>query len=144
MTDGVKLGDFQKLCEELYKQKVVVDEIEAHQKQENKKFEALKAKVLAHLEENELEKYAVSGYGTVFIREYTSVKVPKSPQERDQFFGYLKDKGIFEQTITVHSQTLNSLYKNALEEAIEKGDHTFKIPGIGEPSVSKKLTVRSS
>lgn len=142
MSD-VTLQDFQNLCTEMYAQKQRCDAIEAELKGESKKLEDLKAKVLAHMELTELESYKVSGHGTIFIREDSSVQVPQSETDRKAFFDYLTNRGIFWESITVHSQKLNSLYKSFLEEAVEKGDSGFKVPGIGEPKFRKTLVMRS-
>lgn len=140
---NVGLGEFQKLCEEMYAKRAECDIIEEKLKGQCRQLEALKAKVLAHMQQSEIENFKVSGHGTIYIKENSSVTVPREPEMRDAFFAYLRDRGIFEQTITVHSQTLNSLYRATLEEAKEKGDVHFKFPGIGAPKFYTTLVLGS-
>lgn len=141
---SIELGEFQKLCEEMYAKSAECDVIEAQLKAQCRQLEALKAKVLAYMEQSEIENFKVTGHGSVYIKTTSSVKVPKEDKDRDAFFAYLRDRGIFEQSITVHSQTLNALYKATLAEAKEKGDMSFKFPGIEAPSFYKTLVLRST
>lgn len=140
MSD-VTLSEFQKLCLEAYAQKEVCDKLKAQTTEENKKLEGMKAKVLAHMELTGLENYKVAGKGTAYIRETSSVKVPETEDRRKAFFDYLLERGIFWESITVHSAKLNSLYESFLAEAIERKDVNFKVPGIEEPKFTKTLVL---
>jgi hypothetical protein len=44
--------------------------------------------------------------------------------------------------ISVNSQTLNSFAKKELEAAKETGDIDFKIPGLGEPTLTEMIALR--
>lgn len=81
-----------------------------------------------------------AGMATLTIK--SSVRTPKSPQDREAFFSYLKDKGLYDDMISVNSVTLNSYYKNLQKEYEERGEEMPKIPGLNEitdkPSLSFK------
>lgn len=54
-------------------------------------------------------------------------KVPKTPEEKEAFFGWLKEKGFYDTYITVNSNSINSLVKTEYELA---NDPEFSIPGL--------------
>lgn len=112
--------------------KVVTDELELEEK---KMIEMLEASDLTQFRGEE---------GLAFISYKTSVKTPKTEEDRAAFFQYLKDKGLYDQMITVNSQTLNSFYKAEFAEAQEKGNSDFKVPGINEVEVRPQLSFRRS
>lgn len=83
---------------------------------------------------------SVRAFGHLFTAsEKQSVKVPKTPQEKKELFKFLRDKGIYWQSVSVHSQTLNSLYNSFAEEAANNGDLDFKMPGVEKPTPYKVL-----
>lgn len=64
----------------------------------------------------------------------TKVKIdyvlnPATDEQKEAFNQYLKDKGIFDEMVSVHHQRLNSFYKSELEQAIEEG-RELSIPGL--------------
>jgi hypothetical protein len=140
--DKITLEDFKKTCTELFAQRTKVDEMTALLKVEADKLDDLKSKVLVCLEQHEMEKYHVEGFGLIFTSERFTVPTPKSVEAKKEFGKYLQKKGIFWELMSVNSQTLNSFYKTEMEAAIAKGDVDFKVPGIGEPSHMRVLNVR--
>jgi hypothetical protein len=80
-----------------------------------------------------------SPMGKVTLAYRTSVKTPKTPEDKEAFFAYLKNRNLYDSMISVNSQTLNSLYKAELEEATERGDMDFAIPGIKEVTINQQL-----
>jgi hypothetical protein len=103
------------------------DELNAQLKQVSEALQEIE-KDTAHFLENEgLERY-VGKEGTFMWRHVSSYKVPKDTESRREFFDYLKEKGLYENLITVNSATLNA-FARAEEE--EHGDELdFQIPGI--------------
>jgi hypothetical protein len=106
-------------------------------------LETEEAKILKMLTDNDLKQFRCE-HGLVSIGYFTSVKTPKTPEDRDAFFAWLKQKGVFMDTITVHSATLNALYKSEMEIAIQRGDVDFKIPGISEETITERLSFRKA
>jgi hypothetical protein len=135
----VQVDEFEELCAALYAQKAVVDEIKVREKQEASKLTKMKSKILAYLEEFGKSKYT-SNHGTVYIQQKMSVKVPQNPEDKIKFLSWLEAKGIKDELVTVHSATLNSLYK---EELAASENPDFKIPGIAEPMEYATLGIRS-
>lgn len=104
-------------------------------------LEAVETRMLTLLLENNLQNYkAPAGLCSVTAR--TSVKTPKTPQEKQALYDYLKAQGRFDDLISVNSATLNSYYKEEFELAKERGDDDFKIPGLTEVTVTPNLSFR--
>lgn len=80
--------------------------------------------------------------GMAVISYKTSVKTPKTPEHRAAFFAYLKEQGLYDAMISVNSQTLNSLYKEGLEQAKNDGKDDYQIPGITEVTINPSLSFR--
>jgi hypothetical protein len=86
-----------------------------------------------------------AGTGTVIVSSRTSVKTPKTPEEKELFFSWLKQEGLFDNMISVNSMTLNKLYKELFQKAQEAEDIDFidrGIPGIGKPVVTPAISYR--
>ena len=106
---------------------------------------------LKELEKSLLEKMEAEDI-TSFKNEYglfsksvrASYKVPKTDAERQEFFGWLKDKQLYEQYRTVNSQSLNALAKTEFEIAAEEGNIEFKIPGLQEPTITEYISMRKA
>lgn len=138
---AVDLEKFTAACTECWAQRVKVDEMTREVNEESKRLEELKSRVLGFMEEAGIEKQHIPGFGTLSAQTRFSVKVPQGDGKRE-FFEYLRSLGIFEDLATVNSQTLNGWYKERLDEAIEKGDLGFRVPGIEEPKSVKTLGFR--
>lgn len=130
---------FEGLIAQMYKQHRKVKAMQDELDTETKVLTDLKNQVLLCMEELDKDKYA-SDMGTVSVQNKFSVQVPKDEEKKQAFFAWLRDKEIFESTITVHSATLNSLYNSMLQES---GDPDFEIPGIGKGTHYKTLSIRS-
>lgn len=87
-------------------------------------LEMLQLRIIEELEAANLVSFK-SKSGTFTYRYNESFKVPKTPEDKEKFFAYLKDKGVYEELVTVNSQTLNSWVKQEIEENID-----LQIPGL--------------
>lgn len=136
---SVEVKDFENYCEKMYEQRDLVAKRKEELKEEERKLDKMKSKIISYLEDFGKTKY-LTKKGTVLVQEKFSVRVPKDPEAKAAFFAWLEEKGIKDQITTVASPTLNSLYKQELE-ASENPD--FRIPGIEEPTVYKLLQLRN-
>lgn len=143
INDGITLAEFDELCAKAVAVKAKLDELEAEAKVYSKELEAAKGSILSYMKHFEKEKY-VHGGATFYTQQRFTVSMPKSDEQRQEFFDYLKEREIFEETITVHSQTLNSFYKSEMEKAVEEGNVDFKIPGLEEPKLVEILVIRKN
>ena len=104
------------------------------------------------LEASELDNFKCE-HGMVYTSEIETVRTPQTIEDKKLLFEHLKslptrtegvtDDAFFEYA-TINSQSLNSLYKQQKEIAFEKGDYSFSMPGIGEPSTHTRLGFRKA
>lgn len=100
----------------------------------------LESRMLDALEDADLTRF--DAHGVMFVvSNKTSAKTPKTTEDREKFFSYLRDQGVYEDLITVNSQTLNSYVKSEEALATERGELDFSIPGIAI-DYYKQLSVR--
>ena len=131
------LSDLKVLCFQIKEQKRVVEELDKKKKEENKKLEAMKAEVLAHLEKHELKNFDF-GEGKVISVDKFNVKL----LDKYAFADYLKKQGRFDSLYTFNYQTVNSFYKEEMEKAIEDNNSDFKVDGLSEPTLYRSLQIR--
>lgn len=141
-TKEITLQNFEQLCTDFFKQKALIAEKQAEVDAMKDELDEHKRTLLAFMESHEKEKHFVKGHGTIYIKERFTVPTPKSLEEKKTFFDYLEKRGIFLEMASVNSQTLNSFYKTEMETAIAEGNSDFKLPGIGEPTMSRTLETR--
>jgi len=89
-----------------------------------------------------------SNAGIFSFREVESFRVPKDDLSRELFFNFLKDRGIFDQMITVNSQTLNAFAKQEIEAHKSAGNIEevidYIIPGIEKGQAYRRFTMRKA
>jgi len=143
--EGTTLQDINELGLQIKAERDFKDEHKKILEESNARLRELEAKFIFILQENGLERYSIPGYGTAYLSERLSYKVPKEPEARESFFRLLKERGVFEDMITVYSQTLNSWARKEKEVMGEECEiQDFEIPGLGKPTVSTILGVRKS
>lgn len=105
-------------------------------------FKDAEATVLSMLEEAKLDTYIVKGIGRVTKVSQLSVQVPKTPEEKQAFLNWIKermgDDGYWAYT-TINSQSLNSLYKNLSAEYASRGE-VLEIDGLQPATSFAKLS----
>lgn len=141
-SEDISIEVFQKLGEELFELRELKQKFEDETSKVSEKLEAKKRELLTIMEKAGLDNQRIAGLGIVYTQSKFTVSMPKDPEKKKDFFNYLREKGIFEDTVTVHSNTLNSYYKTEMDNAIEAGNTDFKIPGLDEPKLVKTLNMR--
>jgi hypothetical protein len=97
--------------------------------------------MIEFLQKNDLKNYrAPAGLCTVTF--LNSVKTPKTPEAKQAFYAFLKEKGHYDELVSVNSQKLNSFYKEQFELARERGDTDFEIPGLTEVTTITNLSFK--
>ena len=110
--------------------------------------ESLYAKLKDHQESivTMLEALEMTSYKSkagLFAYKYTATfKTPKTPEQKEQFFAFLREKGIFDNMISVNSRTLNSWAKQ--EEAANADVLDFCIPGLEKGQPESIVTMRKA
>jgi len=141
MSESFK--EVNELADRIYDLRVQIKELESRSTELNKEKTSLEQKFIATLEAAGLEGYKGKA-GSYSVTTRMSVNVPNAPEDKAAFFTWLTEQGLFETYATVHSQSLNSLYRIEIEKAAESGVDDFKIPGLGEPKFNKTLSFRAA
>lgn len=109
--------------------KVISDELEIEEK-----------KMIELLEAADLKSFK-SPFGTAGLSFRTSVRLPQTNEDWELLFSYVKANGL-DNIISISSQSLNSLYKDSLAAAIERGETDVTIPGVGPATITPQLSIR--
>ena len=141
--DDITLKEFELLCDLEHACRVKADALEEQLKAVRENLSQAQYKIIAYLKQYEKNSYKTR-HGNYIIQQRWTTSMPKDPEDREKFFGYLKDKGIFEHLITVNHQTLNSWFKQEFEAAKDEQNFDFKVPGLSEPKVFETLSLRST
>ena len=120
----------------------IMDETETELKTLEEKYKAVREKVLSILVNAGKSKYFVEGLGTISTAERLLFPTPKSKEEKEALFAWLKSKGedFYYTYCTINSQSLQSLAKMEMESSEDPSN--FKIPGIADPTSRKELRFR--
>jgi hypothetical protein len=102
----------------------------------NEKQEKLRAK----LEALELDSYKGKA-GSFSYKMREGFRVPKDLDAKKQFFAYLQEKGVFDELVSVNSQTLNSWAQAEIEAALENDNFDFQIPGLEKAQAVPKYSL---
>lgn len=109
------------------------------------KAEKVDMKILSLLNRAKKSKYFVDGLGTMIVVRTEVVTTPKTIEAKKEFFKYLRDisDDVFYALVSVASPTLNSWYKQKVEEAQNAGKLLgFQVPGIEAPTTRETLSFR--
>ena len=128
-----------KAREEYARQKAAATELHYH-------HENCKQKVLELLRAAGKSSYEVDDVGKVSLVEKLKVKMPVTLEFKEKLFKWLEEKhgteGFLAHT-TINYNTLNRLYNEEFEEAINEGRaDTFELPGVEAPETVRELRFR--
>lgn len=143
-VDSITMNDLEKQCAEIAAQRAVVDAAEEVKKREADKLKLLEGKMIETLTSLERDSFQ-SKVGTFYKTHKMSFRLPKSPEEKEAYFKYLQDQGVYDSMISVNSMTHNSYCKQQFEVAQAEGRSLdFAIPGVGEPTILENLSFRKA
>ncbi len=137
----VTVQELEKMISEYAEQKEEVDQAELVVANLKKIRTNTERRLLAFMNEFDKSSYR-STWGTLIKSGRYSWKTPKTPETRNQFFGYLREKGVFDGLISVNANTLSSFAKAEMAAAVERQDIDFAIPGLEEPSYTERVSLR--
>lgn len=138
--DDTGLAQFQNMCNKVFEMDTEIKSKEAAIKEEKKVLEDLKGKVQFLMEKYKMQNTTCEG-GMIYRTERTSVALPQD-EDKKKFFAYLKEQGIFEDMVHMNSLTFNKFYKETRDAELEKGNVSWKMPGVGEEMVISKIGMR--
>ena len=142
--ESVTLEELDLLCRDYASKRKELETLQAECKERDKELYEKELKIQAYLEQSNKTKYSVDGIGTFNVVNRFTYKIPRTPEAKEKFFTYLKGLGVYDDLINVNSQTLNAFCKEQMEKARDAQDFNFTVPGLEEPTLSKKVQLRRS
>lgn len=137
------VGELQFLVKEMFVKRTQVEDKEEEAKVLRAELETLKSKVLAYLQDNNMTSFNVDDVGQVYSSNKYQVNMPKDPDNARKLREYLLGTEGLEGYLTVNHNSLNSLYKSKVEEALSKGASIEGVlPGVGEPQVFTTIAMK--
>lgn len=130
----VKVTELDDLCKRWKEKEDEIAVLAEQVKQINKEISGIKASIAGHLAEANRTDY-VSPFGKVKTVERWQTKMPGDLERKNELWGWMREKGIYDAYATVHATALNSLFLKERELAVERGEDllTFALPGM-EPA----------
>lgn len=143
--DNVTLGQFEELCALACKQKAKVDELEDHAKKEDEKLKKLKTQIHNVFQKFGKKSYK-SGSGDITLVNLETFLTPKTKEEKEALLNYMKSlsEDVYWAKIGVNHQTLQAFCKEEMNQALERGETTFRVPGVGEPTIIPQIRIKLS
>lgn len=133
----MELSDLKSLCLEMNLIREKIKHLDEQKKSYNEKLTELKLQAVETLDQQEIGSFDF-GDGKISITEKRSVKM----LDKFVFFDWLKERGTFEDIVSINSQTLNKIYRDEFALAQESGDVEFLangIPGLSEPNTFRDI-----
>ena len=138
---NLSVSELDNLVAEVVNQRNKLETLQRQMKEENEILRKMQGKALALLKDIKRDSYK-SPAGTLGITRRTSVKMPRDPEARERFFSHLKEQNLYDNMITINSQTLNAWYKQEFDQAtLEKRVSEFSVPGLEPPVITEIVRV---
>ena len=141
IAEALTVAELDQACEKLLAKKQELEAASEVVTNLQAEYTGLELKVLAHLEMFGKDRYQAAS-GMLSVVNKFSYKIPRTTEDREKFFQYLKEKGHYDSLISVNSQTLNAYCKEEMEAAALSGNIDFSLPGISEPTHYQRIQVR--
>lgn len=139
----MELAEVKELTQDLWQLRETKEDVKKDLESLQRRIDEIEGKLISILDAADMDRFDGDDC-TVYLQEKTSVRIPKDPEAKREFFDYLKHRGedLFSSMVTVNSQTLNAWYREQEQLALERGELELRIPGLGEPSRYQQLSVR--
>lgn len=139
----ISVKDITTAIEKLRDADTIAKEKKAAYSVANAEVDDLKRQVIEMLTTSGLKNFKLPGVATVSVVEKLSVQTPKTHEDKEKFFSWLKEQGeaMYLQYASVNSNSLNSLFKMKQEEYAENGE-VLDIPGLGDPTSYTTLSLK--
>jgi len=140
----ISVEELDTLVANLRAQREVCDRLKEEKAKAEKLKEKLEGMILEFLRASGKSKYFVDGIGTVYQIEKLVFPTPKSVEQKQALFDYIRQKYGDEALLgylSMNHNTLNSFAGKEMEVGL-KEDPNFKIPGLEEPTRRVTLGMR--
>ncbi len=108
-------------------------------------YEAAEGKIIAALKAAGKKSYKVDGVGIFSLTFKEVVTTPKTAEEKQLVFSWIKDKygeEVLTNMVSINHATLNSFYNQEAEKAEDRS--LFEIPGLAAPTVVESASWRKA
>ncbi len=140
MEKQVTVQDLDALVEVLFQLKKKIEESEEATTKLNKEKATLEMKIAGYLRDLGRDNFRAPD-GTVSLREVWRVSLPKTDEAKAALFGWMREKGIYDQYATVNANSLNSLFLAEWDAAKKQGEGIgFTLPGLAQPTLFETLS----
>lgn len=137
-TDEITLAGLRQLCEQYRQKREEKKDLETKAKDIGKDIAKMEQEILEHLNENGMKNFS-GDFGMIVRSTKTSFRQPDGEKNRERFFNYLKEQGIFDTMISVNSRTLTAWAKKEVE-ASDAED--WVPPGLDKPEIYETISLR--
>lgn len=139
----VETKELDFVVERLSRMTVKVNELEDEITQYNKIISKMKSILVGVLKDLNREDYK-SPLGSISIKSLRQVRMPKTAEEKELLFNWMRERDIYDKYATVNARSLQSLFDAEFEAAArdqgEKFDPVlFSLPGIEPPTFFDNL-----
>lgn len=135
-----------KLVKEMKEARSLYEVAKARSTDLYKEFEAMEGKVVEALTQAGKRKYFVEDIGTVFFIEKLVVATPKTLEDKQKLFCFLRERHgetFLLDKQSINHQSLQKIYNDAYNEAVEAGvGAEFVVPGLLPPTANISLGFR--
>lgn len=145
-VEEISLADMDNAIGKLRLAKDYYAEVSKTSKDAYAQVKEAEERVLSLMERAGKERYIAEGIGQVSISKTLSVATPKTPEQKSAFFNWLKKEMGEDGYLTyasVNSASLNSLYKQKVEEYGQRGE-VLEIEGLEARTSFNKLSLRKA
>lgn len=139
--DAITVKEFERLASEMLALKFKIEEMQKAVDRESEKLSELQEKILGAMNDLGKTEYIIEGMGKVAVDNKESVTVPKTIEDKKALFAWLEKRDMFYEFVNVNSQTLNRLYNEEMEAALQRGELEVKIDGIAPPKPYQKIRI---
>lgn len=129
IEEVVSVNELVKLIETSFQLRKEYEEAKRESDKKHAEYQAASFRAATMLEGLGLDKFHTAS-GTFSYTYSETWRVPKTPEQREAFFNYLKEKGIYDEMVSVNSNSLNSFAKTEEQNALDEGNFDFRIPGL--------------
>lgn len=143
-VETMSVEEFGELCASSFELQKEIESIEKGPLKDLKtKLKSIDALIMDKLENMDVSNFSCKA-GTVVRNRRFTVPTPKTREDKEAFFDWLKAKGddVYFSYLSINSQSLNALYRTEQDLAAEEGNLDFKLPGIGEPGMLEYVSRR--
>ncbi len=142
----ISLAEMDQMITTLRELKDKYAEASAVSKSLFKEVKEAEHRIVSVMEKAGKKRYILEGVGQISLEKGMSVQTPKTPEQKQAFFNWLKEEMGEDGYLTyasVNSASLNKLYKDKVEEYGERGE-ILEIEGLDQPTSYTKLSLRKA